>query len=83
MSPSTTAPRAVDDPLVDQFMASQNASMQDLAAQHGLWASRGAELLDRIGPAIIQTHSAGGSFGWLAADQRPDLVRAIVVYEGG
>jgi pimeloyl-ACP methyl ester carboxylesterase len=90
MKRSATAPEhrwpgtgELDDPLVDQFMASQNASMQDLAAQHALWASRGAELLDRIGPAIIQTHSAGGSFGWLAADQRPDLVRAIVVYEGG
>lgn len=73
----------IGDPLVDQFMASQNGTMQDLAEQHALWASRGAQLLDRIGPAIIQTHSAGGSFGWLAADQRPDLVKAIVVFEGG
>ena len=73
----------IGDPLLDQLVANQNGTMQDAAAQQSLWASRGAELLDRIGPAIIQTHSAGGAFGWLAADQRPDLVKAIVVFEGG
>ena len=71
----------VDDPVFNQFMASQNGMPQDIALQHALWASRGAELLDRIGPAIVQTHSFGGPFGWLVADQRPDLVRAIVVFE--
>jgi pimeloyl-ACP methyl ester carboxylesterase len=74
-------PGGIDDPVFNQFMASQNGMPQDTALQHSLWASRGAELLDRIGPAIIQTHSFGGPFGWLVADQRPDLVRAIVVYE--
>jgi pimeloyl-ACP methyl ester carboxylesterase len=47
-----------------------------------LWASRGAELLDRIGPAVIVTHSAGGPFGWLVADQRPALVKGVVCVEG-
>jgi pimeloyl-ACP methyl ester carboxylesterase len=70
-----------DDPVFNQFMASQNGMPQDIALQHALWASHGAELLDRIGPAIIQTHSFGGPFGWLVADQRPDLVRAIIVFE--
>jgi pimeloyl-ACP methyl ester carboxylesterase len=70
------------DPLLDQFMASQNATMQDGALAQRLWRSRGAELLDKIGPAIIQTHSAGGPFGWLTADARPNLVKAIVCYEG-
>ena len=73
----------IGDPMLDQFMASQNPTMADAAAQHALWASRGAQLLDRIGPAIIQTHSAGGSFGLLAADQRPDRVKALVIFEGG
>jgi pimeloyl-ACP methyl ester carboxylesterase len=72
----------IGDPLLDQLLASQNAMPQDWAFQQSLWASRGALLLDKIGPAIIQTHSAGGAFGWLAADQRPDLVKAIVVFEG-
>jgi pimeloyl-ACP methyl ester carboxylesterase len=73
----------VGDPIVDQFMASQNAAPQDQALAQQLWASRGAELLDKIGPAIVQTHSAGGPFGWLAAGERPKLVKAIVCVEGG
>lgn len=40
-----------------------------------------ARLLDRIGPAIIMTHSASGSDGWLVADRRPKLVAAIVTVE--
>jgi pimeloyl-ACP methyl ester carboxylesterase len=73
----------VGDPLVDQFMASQNATLQDQALARRLWASRGAELLDKIGPAIIQVHSAGGPFGWIVANERPKLVKAIVNVEGG
>jgi pimeloyl-ACP methyl ester carboxylesterase len=41
----------------------------------------GAALLDRIGPAILITHSQGGLFGWLIADARPGLVKAIVALE--
>jgi pimeloyl-ACP methyl ester carboxylesterase len=71
----------VGDPMVDQFMASQNAAPQDQALAERLWASRGAELLDRIGPVILQTHSAGGPFGWLATNERPKLVKVIVCVE--
>ena len=42
----------------------------------------GRELLDKIGPSIIQTHSAGGPFGWIVANERPKLVKAIVCVEG-
>ena len=73
----------VGDPFVDQFMTGQNAAPRDGARMMQFWRSRGAELLDRIGPAVIQTHSAGGPFGWVVADERPDLVRAVVCYEGG
>jgi len=48
-----------------------------------LWRTRGAELLDRIGPAIVQTHSAGGPFGFIVANERPLLVKALVTFEGG
>jgi pimeloyl-ACP methyl ester carboxylesterase len=41
----------------------------------------GAALLDRIGPAIVFTHSQAGPFGWLLADARPKLVRGIVAVE--
>jgi pimeloyl-ACP methyl ester carboxylesterase len=40
-----------------------------------------AALLDRIGPAIILTHSQSGPFGWLIADARPKLVKAVVAVE--
>jgi pimeloyl-ACP methyl ester carboxylesterase len=40
-----------------------------------------AELLDRIGPAILVTHSAGGPSGWLALDARPDLVKGVLAIE--
>ena len=53
----------IGDPLLDQMLAGQNAAMGDNVAAQRLWASRGAELLDKIGPAIIQVHSAGGPFG--------------------
>jgi pimeloyl-ACP methyl ester carboxylesterase len=72
----------IGDPGIDQFMASQNAAPQDNVMAHKLWASGGAELLDRIGPAIVQVHSAGGPFGWLVANERPKLVKAIVNVEG-
>jgi pimeloyl-ACP methyl ester carboxylesterase len=40
-----------------------------------------AELLDRIGPAIVVTHSAGGASGWLAVEARPNLVKAVLAIE--
>ena len=33
------------------------------------------------GPAVVVTHSAGGPCGWLLADRRPGLVRALVAVE--
>jgi pimeloyl-ACP methyl ester carboxylesterase len=40
-----------------------------------------AELLDRIGPAIVVTHSAGGPSGWLAMEARPGLVKGVLAIE--
>lgn len=40
-----------------------------------------AELLDRIGPAIIVTHSAGGPSGWLSMAARPDNVKGVLAIE--
>lgn len=39
------------------------------------------ELLDRIGPAIVVTHSAGGPSGWLAMAARPDKVKGVLAIE--
>jgi len=75
------APADGVDRSIDATMASSGPSMADLGRSHELWRARGAELLDRIGPAVLFTHSMGGSFGWLVADARPALVRAVVAVE--
>jgi pimeloyl-ACP methyl ester carboxylesterase len=41
-----------------------------------------AALFDKIGPAILLTHSASGRLGWLTALQSPN-VKAIICYETG
>lgn len=41
-----------------------------------------SELFDKIGPAILVTHSHSGGFGWSTAMNNPN-VRAIVSYEPG
>ena len=38
-------------------------------------------LLERIGPAVLMPHSAGGPIIFATARKRPELVRAIVVIE--
>jgi pimeloyl-ACP methyl ester carboxylesterase len=38
-------------------------------------------LLEKIGPAILLTHSQSGATGWPVADARPDQVKAIVAVE--
>ncbi len=51
------------------------------AASNAMLKEDLAELLDRIGPAILVTHSAGGVSGWLALDARPGLVKAVLAIE--
>lgn len=69
------------DPLFDEFFASQVSSIADFPRQQALNAHAGAALLDRIGPAVLLTHSQAGTFGWLIADRRPNLVKGIVAVE--
>jgi pimeloyl-ACP methyl ester carboxylesterase len=71
----------IGDPLVDQFMAQQRAARFDIPQPLEIYKRRGAELLDEIGPAILLMHSAGGPFGWVTADARPELVKAVVSVE--
>jgi pimeloyl-ACP methyl ester carboxylesterase len=78
--PGTTGD--IGDPLVDQLMAGANSAPRDSALASELWRRHGAELVDRIGPCILLTHSAGGSFGWIVANERPDLVKAVISFEG-
>jgi pimeloyl-ACP methyl ester carboxylesterase len=72
---------AEGDAVFDQFYASQVASMNDIAALEAMMRDAGAALLDRIGPAILLTHSQGGPFGWTIGDARPKLVKGILAIE--
>jgi hypothetical protein len=49
-------------------------------ATMAIMASAVAALFERIGPAVLLTHSASGILGWLAALQSPNI-KAIVAYE--
>ena len=40
-------------------------------------------LLDKIGPAILMPHSQSAAPVWLAADARPQLVKALLMVEAG
>ena len=68
------------DPVFDQFMASQYKGMErPLQEKYSVRAL--IALLDRIGPAVLLTHSQSGPFGWCVADARPQLVNAILAVE--
>jgi pimeloyl-ACP methyl ester carboxylesterase len=68
------------DPAFDQFYASQVESADgDVSAR--LVAAAGAALLDKIGPAVVVTHSQAGAFGWAIGEARPATVKAIVAVE--
>ena len=73
------------DPADDEALGAFIAAFGPLPVDIELWqtmdADRIAKLLDRIGPAILFTHSASGSDGWLVADRRPQLVAGIVSVE--
>jgi pimeloyl-ACP methyl ester carboxylesterase len=69
------------DPHFDAFYATQVPSLESDAETQTLMRDTGAALLDRIGAAILVTHSQSGPLGFLIADARPLLVKAIVAVE--
>lgn len=69
------------DAVFDAFYATQVESLASDSETQSLMRDAGAALLDRIGPAVILTHSQAGLLGWVIADSRPRLVRAIVALE--
>lgn len=83
LPPNTRWPGAIDgsDEVFDQFAASQGPLAADLATMQALDRDRLVQLLERIGPAVLLAHSAGGPGAFLAADTRPDLVTAFVAVE--
>ena len=69
------------DPVFDAFYATQVESLASAEETQNQIREAFGALLDRIGPSIILTHSQSGAFGWIIADARPKLVKAIVAIE--
>jgi pimeloyl-ACP methyl ester carboxylesterase len=69
------------DPVFDQFYASQFPSIVSFPKQQEINRDALVALLDKIGPAILLTHSQSGSFNWPVADARPNLIKALVAVE--
>jgi hypothetical protein len=74
--PNVQFPR---DPVsVDQFLRQQTPSTG--ALDRTIETDAVAAAFERIGPAVLLTHSASGVYGWLTAIKSPN-VRAVIAYE--
>lgn len=69
------------DPVFEQFFASEVANMPDVDMQYALTTRAVTELLKKIGPAIIVTHSQAGPLSWMIAQANPGRIKAIVAVE--
>ena len=69
------------DPAIAQVVASLGQPMGNNAITQHVWRTRGAMLLDEIGPAVLVTHGDGSVFAWVTALERPALVKGIVAVE--
>ncbi len=65
----------------DQYVAAMGQPMANNPITQSVWRSRGAMLLDDIGPAILITQGDGAVFALIAAAERPKLVQGIVAVE--
>jgi len=70
-----------DDPVSIMMVSGFLPEISDFTKQQMLNRDALVALLDRIGPAIVMTHSQAGAFGWPVADARPNLVKAILAVE--
>jgi pimeloyl-ACP methyl ester carboxylesterase len=68
-------------PAFEQLLASQVGNMPDVKQQYALTVRGVSELLHRIGPAIIVTHSQAGPLTWMIAEANPGLVKALIAVE--
>lgn len=69
------------DPVFDQLYASQLPVISDFELIQELNRDAIIDLLEEIGPAILLVHSASATVGWVVADGRPDLIKALIAIE--
>jgi pimeloyl-ACP methyl ester carboxylesterase len=78
--PGTAEP---GDPIYDQMQAQELPDIANAILREQLNRDAGVALFDKIGPAVLITHSQSGAYGWAMADARPALVKGIVAIEAG
>jgi pimeloyl-ACP methyl ester carboxylesterase len=66
----------------DQFFASQVPFVPKSEVTQALNRDALVALIDKLGPVVVMVHSQSGAYGLLASDQRPQLVKALIVVEG-
>jgi pimeloyl-ACP methyl ester carboxylesterase len=69
---------SITDARVAQAVAPMGQPMPNNAQTQNIWRTRGAMLLDDIGPSILVTDGDGAVFATVTAEERPDLVKGIV-----
>ncbi len=69
------------DAVFDQFYATQFPSLVSFQKQQEINRDAAVALLDKIGPAVLLTHSQSGAFSWPISDARPNLVKAMIAVE--
>jgi pimeloyl-ACP methyl ester carboxylesterase len=65
----------------DQFFASQVANMPDGNLALSLTTQAVTQLLEKIGPAVIVTHSMSGPLSWMIPQANPGRIKAIIAVE--
>ena len=65
----------------DQFFSSQVANMPDGNLALSLTTAAVTRLLDRIGPAVIITHSMSGPLSWMIPQANPGKIMGIIAVE--
>jgi len=70
-----------NDPAIAQLVAAMGQPMGNNPITQSVWRSRGAKLLDEIGPAILIAHGDGARFAAETAGERGELVKGIVTVD--
>ncbi|MDW5442357.1 alpha/beta hydrolase [Polaromonas sp. SM01] len=65
----------------DQFMASQVANMPEYKQALSLTTEAIGQLLKKIGPAILITHSMTGPISWMVPQANPGKIKAVIAVE--
>jgi pimeloyl-ACP methyl ester carboxylesterase len=71
----------VGDPMFDQFQAMMEPDFKDRVVREKFNRPAGVALLDKIGPAILMAHSQAGIYTWGIANDRPNLVKGMIMVE--